>query len=59
LYIANRKSPRLKQRKSEVKLLDNRVVKAGYQIEISNRFDILADLSNNEDYISNIAMKLM
>ena len=35
------------------KLLDNPGIKAHYQIEISNTFEILADLSNDEYGISN------
>ena len=53
LCIASRESKGSKQRKFEVKLLDNPGVKADYQLEISNRFEILTDSSDNEDDISN------
>ena len=53
LCIASRESKGSKQRKFEVKLLDNPGIKADYQLEISNRFEILTDSSDNEDDISN------
>jgi len=43
---------RIKQLKFEVKRLDNTSVKADYQLEISNRFVIIADSSSNKDEIN-------
>jgi len=37
----------VKQLKFEVKRLNNPSIKAHYQLELSNRFEILADSSNN------------
>ena len=45
LCIANRESKGSKQLKFEVKLLNNPTIKADYQLELSNRFEILADSS--------------
>ena len=53
LCIASRESKGSKQRKYEVKLLDNPGVKADFQLEIVNRFEILTDSSDNEDDVSN------
>jgi len=52
LCIANRESKGPRQLKFEGKRLDNRNVKADYQLEISNRFEILADSSSNKDKIN-------
>jgi len=49
LCIANRDSKGSKHLKFEVKRLNNPSIKTDYQLELSNRFEILADSSNNND----------
>jgi len=53
LCIANRKSKGSKQLKFKIKRLNNPSIKLDYQLELSNRFEILADSSNNNDDINN------
>jgi len=47
LCIANRENKGSKQLKFEVKRLNNPSRKADYQLELSNKFEMLADSSNN------------
>jgi len=53
LCIASRESKLSKQLKYEVKRLHNSSIKANYRLELSNRFEILADCSSNNDDINN------
>jgi hypothetical protein len=47
--IANRVNRTSKLLKFEVYILDNPIVKADYQLELSNRFEMLAELDNDDD----------
>jgi len=53
LYIVNRENKGSKQMKFQVKRLNNPSIRADYQLELSNRFEILEDSSNNNDDINN------
>jgi len=58
LYIANRENKGSKQLKFEVKRLNNTCIKADFDLELSNRFEILAYSSNNNNDINNEIYKM-